>query len=567
MWNRKKIMRFVALVMAVNLLIFSPAADYVGSKESYAIAPAVTLWDMVTHMLFSSVGYSIGSADDTRALSGDIIRWLEDRILSGDDIKYNVIKNVQTQQMVGVVLTKVAMEAAKKSIAAIKQGAADWHNGSIALTKDIIDVFSAYIADRAGRYTEAPVLDAKVNVTNPVSVRDLIYTKDNPFTFSGGSMISYEAYSKKGHPFFTVVAHDGANDYGIYLLSKSEFVVSGVEKDGYHHDINCMLVSRRNIFNDIVEVCYSHISIGFDSLGSIPIPYHYFYDRPIYYGNANDVLDYFIPLLYPGPVSLDSSKVVSLPDYVDGNVVTDESLVTREWEVIEGGAGENPDEEPKPPYVPLWFPPTKAEDLPQTAPELQEWIDEQNQQAQEDGLDNYVKTILPDSQTNPDVYPGSNPNPDPGTDPDPGIDPDPGVDPNFDLLGNIKSIIEILKGIGNDIKSIPGQITDFFTIDTAAISVAYGSLADTFQSRFSGLSQISALFNFGDRNFEESPPVIMGPVPEPLKFAIQGDTMVWMDLRPFATQLKWCRFILTAAIWVLFIKWLLDQFDVKFTIG
>lgn len=135
------------------------------------------------------------------------------------------------------------------------------------------------------------------------------------------------------------------------------------------------------------------------------------------------------------------------------------------------------------------------------------------------------------------------------------------------IRDKVTAIPDALADILDGVVAIPGQIADFFTLDSTAVSTAFASLSLAFKSRFSGLEALSGIFNRDGRSFDDTPPVFTMPVPDALKFAISGETMVIMDLRQHAAIFQTVRAILSAVLWVWFAVWLLDQFDVKFHIG
>lgn len=133
---------------------------------------------------------------------------------------------------------------------------------------------------------------------------------------------------------------------------------------------------------------------------------------------------------------------------------------------------------------------------------------------------------------------------------------------------DLSPLTDSLTGLKDTVVAIPGQITDFFTLDMVVINTAYADLTTTFQGRFSGLYALSSVFNQEHRTFDDTPPVFTMTVPDSLKIAYPDtDTMVIMDLRQHAAIFKSIRLILTAILWYMFAVWLLNQFDVKFHIG
>ena len=138
----------------------------------------------------------------------------------------------------------------------------------------------------------------------------------------------------------------------------------------------------------------------------------------------------------------------------------------------------------------------------------------------------------------------------------------------IDAIGDkVSSIPDTLAGLRDDILSIPGQITDFFTVDTAIVGEAAAGVQEAFSDRFGGVAQLSGVFK-KSYSFGMEAPVFTMAVPEFLKFAYPDtDEIVILDLRPYATWLLMVRGILVAAFWLMFAKWLLDQFDVKLHVG
>lgn len=133
---------------------------------------------------------------------------------------------------------------------------------------------------------------------------------------------------------------------------------------------------------------------------------------------------------------------------------------------------------------------------------------------------------------------------------------------------DLSPLTDSLTGLKDAVIAIPGQITDFFTLDMAVVNTAYADLTTAFQGRFSGLYALSSVFDQKNRTFDDTPPVFTMPVPDALKIAYpDSDTIVIMDLRQHAAIFKSIRLILTAILWYMFAIWLLNQFDVKFHIG
>ena len=131
----------------------------------------------------------------------------------------------------------------------------------------------------------------------------------------------------------------------------------------------------------------------------------------------------------------------------------------------------------------------------------------------------------------------------------------------------VMSIPDILAEILNGIRAIPGQIADFFTVDTAVVSESAAALEGAFTARFGGIMQLADIFK-KSYQFGMETPVYTMSVPGIIKFAYPDtDEIVILDLRPYTTHFLWARGILTAVLYLLFAKWLLDQFDVKLHVG
>lgn len=512
MWNRKKIMRFVALMMAVNLLIFSPAADYLGAKESYATGgviegvvggTATVAVEYAIAYLLSLFGFVAASAA-VYENADNIKAWGNEQMAAFYEYCQSINKwSYLTEDEINNWLDNVASGTLEKA-SDVWDAFRDWMDHTYAHSP--VDAGGLYLNSFSAKYGY-----------DPSSVEAFCIPEHYIFSFDD----SGSDYVRENDCFFSTNDRVGA------FISSSNSVLF------YYFDIYGRIMSS-TVFVAIYYnykptysfvSCHSSISSNsidfWDIIRNIPVPVYETKDELDTYLKTgvigktwNNYTDSVDESVYDsvGAVSgiYDRDKSLEHVDVINPGALAGDTALDIDWAHIT--------------------------DLVGTLEGMKEGTLDPADVWEQAGV-----SVVDTTQN-----------------------PDGALDTDFPWFPDI---VGWLRKIYNGIMSIPEKITDFFTIDTAAISVAYGSLADTFQSRFSGLSQISALFNFGDRNFDESPPVIMGPVPEPLKFAIQGDTMVWMDLRPFATQLKWCRFILTAAIWVLFIKWLLDQFDVKFTIG
>lgn len=131
----------------------------------------------------------------------------------------------------------------------------------------------------------------------------------------------------------------------------------------------------------------------------------------------------------------------------------------------------------------------------------------------------------------------------------------------------IMEIPKILTNIYNGVISIPDQITAFFTIDTAQINTAQAELVAAFKAKFPALYGLSDIFNFS-REFTDTIPVISISVPAFLKFAYPNDDrIVIFDLTAYKEWFDFCRNIISAILWIAFVRWLLEQFDVKFGVN
>lgn len=132
----------------------------------------------------------------------------------------------------------------------------------------------------------------------------------------------------------------------------------------------------------------------------------------------------------------------------------------------------------------------------------------------------------------------------------------------------IASIPDTLANILDGIQAIPGQITDFFTVDTVAVSAAFAGLQDTFALKFPLLGQLQSIFSYKGQSFDQTPPVFTMQVPECLKFAYPNtDTIVVLDLTPYADYFGAVRTLLTATLWLMFAQWVLNEFNIKFHVG
>lgn len=134
----------------------------------------------------------------------------------------------------------------------------------------------------------------------------------------------------------------------------------------------------------------------------------------------------------------------------------------------------------------------------------------------------------------------------------------------------VQTIPGALAGIKDQVLAVPkaiaSEIAAFFAIDTARISNSFDDMTAALKGKLLALNQVIDLFNT-DYNFEDTPPVIRMQTPDILKYAVQSDQIVIMDLTQFADIFQWCRTLLAAMMWVAFGKWVIDQFDVKFHVG
>lgn len=136
------------------------------------------------------------------------------------------------------------------------------------------------------------------------------------------------------------------------------------------------------------------------------------------------------------------------------------------------------------------------------------------------------------------------------------------------IRDGISSIPDTLTNILDGIQAIPGQITDFFTVDTVAVSAAFAGLQDTFALKFPLLGQLQSIFSYKGQSFDQTPPIFTMQVPECLRFAYpDSDTFVVLDLTPYANYFGAARSLLTAALWLLFAQWVLNEFNIKFHVG
>lgn len=131
----------------------------------------------------------------------------------------------------------------------------------------------------------------------------------------------------------------------------------------------------------------------------------------------------------------------------------------------------------------------------------------------------------------------------------------------------INSIVNAITNLGAQIEAIPQTIIDFFTIDSEAVSQAFEGLEDDLLTHFGGIVALSEVFN-QSYSFDQDIPVFTVAVPAELQKIFNGATEITvMDLRPYADIFHTVRALVSAALWLLFAKWLLDQFDVKLHVG
>jgi len=150
----------------------------------------------------------------------------------------------------------------------------------------------------------------------------------------------------------------------------------------------------------------------------------------------------------------------------------------------------------------------------------------------------------------------------------PKSDVDTDHDIDVDINDESGAIVKALAALQTSIKSIPAQITDFFTVDLKAISGAYDGLLGAFDSRFPLMKQLASIFAFNGNGFDQTPPVFTMKIPDCLRFAYPNDNeIIILDLRTYASYFAMFRVIVNACLWLMFANWLLNEFDIDLHVG
>ena len=147
------------------------------------------------------------------------------------------------------------------------------------------------------------------------------------------------------------------------------------------------------------------------------------------------------------------------------------------------------------------------------------------------------------------------------------VDNPPMIDTDTDTFPSLDGITKTLTSILISIKAIPAQITDFFNIDTAAVSGSFTGLKDALFSRFEPIVKLANAFDGMSYNLETAIPVYKMAVPASM-YDIVGDTeIIVFDLRGYEQYVYYFRTFVQVAVWVTFAFVVINLFDVKFHVG
>ena len=147
------------------------------------------------------------------------------------------------------------------------------------------------------------------------------------------------------------------------------------------------------------------------------------------------------------------------------------------------------------------------------------------------------------------------------------VDNPPMIDTDTDTFPSLDGITKTLTSILTSIKAIPAQITDFFNIDTAAVSGSFTGLKDALFSRFEPIVKLANAFDGMSYNLETAIPVYKMAVPASM-YDIVGDTeIIVFDLRGYEQYVYYFRTFVQVAVWVTFAFVVINLFDVKFHVG
>lgn len=536
--------RISALLLCVLLMVCTPLGDYL-CVRNMVTAHALVIESAVGYiweLIMSACGVSTSSEDYTRALAGEIESWVRDRQPSSLDM---------AKTLVGLEM--------------LAQDEIGW-GATFDYFGDVLQAAKLYFASQEGYGTDEGI----DSITVPDGSR---FTWTDSFCCGSGYNPADYGLSQENY------LYSFSGSWSGYQINADVFIPADYASDNYkilacsgsfpaNRDSISLLIYDtagdtviKTAFNTVVEKSrWGTTVIETDKFYSISVP-----------GGAGRFYDYdavvsALPFPFLAASQLSPASALrwvhdpliyatynNWPIGTDGTVWSDTAAVPvvskpriQKWAVVVNG------------------PLTVPKDIP-AASEVWEAVDaadtpEKMTDALAPVVDIKYEGLNPDIPGNPDVP----------VNPDVPLDPPADTslkDLLFGMAGHVASIPGLLTDIKNGILAIPGAVTGFFVIDTAAVAAAQAALLEAFRAKFAALYGLSDIFAFSGSG-GTAVPVFTIPVPDFLRVAFPGqDRIVVLDLRPYADYFDLARGIIAAFLWIMFGRWVLEQFDVKFHVG
>ncbi|MEY8357324.1 hypothetical protein AALB39_28830 [Lachnospiraceae bacterium 54-53] len=521
----KRLKRFLCLMMAVFLLVLTPASDYLGARDTQAsvsLTAALFVWSA----LFLSAGVFVEAAD-IPAVTVDIGDWIQ----TGDNNVYWTVF-----QAIGSATWDSVLELGSSAVSMIKEYfktkdgyGTDTGMDSIVVSGVESNTYRLGFDATIFNYTTGWLTADKCFMAlGYVSGANYIYAD----YFADGDVYRIGAYTYNSSNF-ALKAVDSSGDlvplgwFSVYDYNRSGELSENGGNGNYALVKKSVALSLTNMpVYDTESELYDYLSSGVigDSLNSYDGANTWSSSRVLPVASAPDIqqreaeFDGTIAI----PVAADiAAEILSSAQAAETAEDRADALAPSLTIVYGGKSGEEP-EEPDGTFP--WLP-----DITGAIKNMGNGLKEKLED---------IKGFIQDV---------------------------PGI--LGDILNEIKAIPQHFLNLLEAVKAIPGQIKDFFTVDTAAVDAAQLNLSNAFKGKFSGLYAISDALSFGAALSREIP-VISIPVPSPIKFAYpDSDSIEIFDLRPYEDYFVNIRIFLVAALWLAFAYWLLDQFDVRFHVG
>ena len=148
------------------------------------------------------------------------------------------------------------------------------------------------------------------------------------------------------------------------------------------------------------------------------------------------------------------------------------------------------------------------------------------------------------------------------------VDNPPVTDADVDVTDeSAGAIVKALATLQTTVRSIPAQITDFFTVDTIAVFGSFTGLKDALFSRFEPIVKLANAFDGLSYNLETAIPLYKMAVPASM-YDVVGDTeIIVFDLRGYEQEVGYFRTFVQVAVWITAAFVFINLFDVKFHVG